>query len=91
MLVVYKYEIPHYSVEDFELDVPKGANFLDVQIQDDVAVIWFLVPDTDQIECRNFLQVATGDLIAGNSDKLKHLATLQFATGHVRHLFEKIK
>ena len=85
MKTVWKYEIGREGREGRDLDVPKGAKFLDAQIQNGVLCLWALVdPDAGSQGIRvNIL--GTGwqvDEIAG-----EYLATVQPGGGLVFHIF----
>jgi hypothetical protein len=66
------------------IDMPRGAQPLDVQMQGALPHVWALVDDTAPREPRQFVIVGTGDNAAGVG---RHVGTWQQA-GYVFHLFE---
>lgn len=97
MKIIYKYEIPIIGYP--KIDLPKGAEILDFQTQNNMLVIWALVdviPSIDQIvikEAREFAIYGTGQAIAEDLQNFKYIGTTQQSTNPplVWHLFEKIR
>lgn len=88
---IHKVAVP--SKVDFTLDLPKGAEILEVQIQNDVPHLWYKFPvDENDTEKRTFTNILTG-LQFSDDGNLKHIGTFQFKTPPylVIHLFEVIK
>lgn len=85
MMKIFKYEIP---IEDyFELELPKGAHILDVQIQYGSPKIWALVDSDAETEKRCFTAIGTGNPITRTN--LIYWGTFQSVKGNfVWHLFE---
>lgn len=82
---VFKYPIP--ITDAFAIDMPVGAQILDVQDQRGQLCMWALVDPEAEIEQRSFRLAGTGHPIKGWG--LHHIATVQMAEGTlVWHLFE---
>jgi len=89
MRKIFKYEIP---IEDeFELELPKGAQVLTFQIQYGKPVIWAIIdPEEDIFEKINFRLFGTGHIIEKNIIPLSYIGTVQMADGQlVWHLFKE--
>ena len=89
MRKIFKYEIP---IEDeFELELPKGAQVLTFQIQYGKPVIWAIIdPEEDISEKINFRLFGTGHPIKKNVIGLSYIGTAQMANGQlVWHLFKE--
>ena len=83
---IWKYPVP--VTDEFEVQLPIGAKFLDVQMQYAAPQMWFLVNTEHRKEARQFTCVGTGHVVEG-VDKLKFLGTFQPNHGLVFHLFER--
>lgn len=82
---VWKY--PFKTRDGFALDMPRGAEVLAVQTQNDVPCLWALVDPTAEKEPRWFRIYGTGHAIDG--DGRKYLGTYQLSSGAlVFHVFE---
>ena len=88
METIWKYEIP--VLHTFALRIPQYARFLNVQMQDNKPVMWFLV-DTDEandvLYHRNFMLMGTGEAFPANYLQTAYLGTFLIGT-FVGHLFE---
>lgn len=86
---VWKYPLRRVSRQVVEM--PQGAQILDVQQQGAQLCLWALVrPDYSLLHKRNILIVDTGAEIATRSH-LTHLATFQETPGgYVSHVFEEL-
>ena len=84
---IYKYKIDD---ERIEIDLPKGAEILCVQTQNEVPHIWALVdPSIEVKEKRWFRVIGTGEDLDCFSS-LKYIGTFQFMKGLlVWHVFEE--
>jgi len=80
---VYKY--PIYGA-GADIQMPRGARVLCVQIQDDVPTIWALVDPNAELEGRHFRLMVTGG--AFDADGLTYVGTYQQGW-FVGHVFEK--
>ena len=89
-----KKQIWKYALSDFStnLQIPKGAEILTVQIQNHVPCMWILVDPEEELEERQFEAFGTGFTITySNRITYKYIATYQLAEGSlVFHLFEKL-
>ena len=86
-MVVWKYSL---TKERTMLNMPVGADVLDVQEQLGVIQLWALVNPEYAKEFRNFLVVGTGQPISTKFD-LKHVSTILLQGGTlVYHVFEII-
>ena len=75
---------------DNSIKMPKGAEILSVQKQNDVFCIWALVTPENELEERYFQVYGTGSPIFEDSGfEKKYIATIQFKD-FVWHLFERI-
>jgi hypothetical protein len=83
---IYKYTIP--IQDEFELELPKGAQILSVNTQYDIPQIWCLLALPVELEKRKFRLAGTGHAIEGSLN-LVHIGTFQLSNGAlVFHLFE---
>jgi hypothetical protein len=85
MITIWKYAV---EIDDvFKIEMPRGAEILTVQIQDDVPCMWAKVDSTAPIVTRHFGWYGTGHLMR---DPFKYIGTIQRADGGlVFHLFEE--
>lgn len=86
MIIVYKYPVQMQA--EFTVALPRGAEFLCVQVQNDEPQMWFRVdasqPDLPQL----FSVVGTGHAIAPELSDLPYKGTFQLSEGSlVFHLF----
>jgi len=91
MKAVFKYVIP--VVDEFTMEMPKGAQILTVQAQRGVPCIWALVDPEMENEERSFVMRGTGHPIDDNMVPfLNYVGTMQMMEGTlIWHLFEKWK
>jgi len=83
---VYKY--PIQAGDHIDVEIPKGAEILTVQTQNDQPCIWALVDERAPTERRMFRLAGTGHPI-DNPNSLKYIGTFQLHEGSlVFHLFE---
>jgi hypothetical protein len=84
---VWKFEVPFPGTDVFEIEIPKGAKILTVQLQDGSPKIWVLVDTFNVDVSRKFKVVGTGYKIR---DKIiEYIGTFQIVEyGLVYHLFE---
>lgn len=74
--VIYKYYVPEEN--EFQLDIPKQAQLLSVQMQGEHAQLWVLVDPDAEVERRNFRVFGTGQVVdAGQFDGYNHVDTWQ--------------
>jgi hypothetical protein len=84
--IIWKYEIG--DPDGYGLEMPKGAEILTVQIQNDKPYIWALVDENSPIEERNFIVLGTGHSFMLSKNSV-YIGTFQEAGGRlVWHLFE---
>lgn len=82
---IFKYLL--YPSDSFELELPKGAKILTVQVQFEKPQIWALVDPNADNEKRQFRMIGTGHEI--KEKNLTYIGTFQMMGGHlVWHLFE---
>jgi hypothetical protein len=82
--VIWKYEI--LIENDFDVEMPKGAQILKVALQHGKPVMWALVDAAAEKEIRHFFVVGTGYFL--NNDG-KHIDTFLMDQDRlVLHLFE---
>ena len=84
---IWKYEVNEYN----SIVVPRNSEILDIQLQRDVPVIWFLVDlEEEENEERNFEVFWTGETIQYDMGTTReYLKTLQRGN-IVSHIFERI-
>jgi hypothetical protein len=90
MKVIYKYLI---SVSDFiNIDLPKGAEILKIDVQNSQVCIWALVDKfAKETELRKFRTFGTGYDINDNTSNLKYINTIFLMNGSlVFHIFEDL-
>lgn len=86
-LTIWKYDV---HPGPFELQLPRGARVLDVQMQGNKPVMWVLLDKDDPKVERAFFTLGTGHTIEGaRYDDLRHRGTFQMPDGLVFHLFER--
>lgn len=91
MRTIHKISLP-ISLQDRDIFVPKGANWLTAQIQQDQFVIWYECNSEDANESRRVLVTWTGHSLPNYDDfGLWHIGTIQDQVGLVWHIFEVIK
>jgi len=84
---IWKFNFP--IRDEFQLQMPKGAEILSVQIQHEKPTLWAICDTESKNETRNFSIYGTGHPINPNGKKF--IATFQMANGSlVWHLFEII-
>ena len=101
MLKIWKFPIP--VQDEIQIEMPKGAKVLTVQIQvmDPAALkvgetieqvcLWALVNPEAEKEIRQFRMVGTGHSIM-HAEKLTYIGTFQMQGGAlVFHLFERVR
>lgn len=85
MRTIWKY--PIVAQDYFEIEMPKDAEVLCVQLQHDTPCIWALVDPEKKRETKRFRLAGTGHLI--KEENLKYIGTFQLYEGElVFHLFE---
>lgn len=87
---IFKY--PIINPDNVMFNMPKDAEVLTVQCQDDIPTIWALVNAKElQREHRYFEVFGTGHNIpCGMGIERKYINTFQMNTGLVFHLFERL-
>lgn len=86
---IYKYEMPDSN--DFYLELPIGAQFLSLQLQNGKPMMWFLIIDPAEAQSfyTHFCVVGTGQQVPSwHGVRLQYLDTIQI-DGFVWHLFQK--
>lgn len=90
MLSVYKYRIGFGTSDEFEIVMPKGAQFLHFDNQGGVATLWALI-DTNPACLKvpyRFRIAGTGHPIRQSKEELQFIGTALFSAGAlVFHLF----
>jgi hypothetical protein len=85
---IYKYDVP--LTDEFELDMPVGAEVISVQVQRGTPRLWAMVnadPETPR-ESRRFRLLGTGRAIPAEFQLARFVGTFQMANGElVFHLF----
>ena len=88
MLAIYKYPV---SIKDhFNLELPKDAKILSIQIQRDMPNLWAMVDSETEKEKRYFRLVGTGHPLGEDYLRIiNYIGTFQMGNGAlVFHLFE---
>ena len=86
MFTIYKYEVP--MVQNFTLELPVGAQFLDAQLQGSTVQLWARVNTDAPLRTYRFGVHGTGHELNDFTAVAPHIATFQlFAGGLVFHLF----
>ncbi len=86
MAVVWKYPLSE-PCDEFTIEAPLNAQWLDVKLQDGKPVMWALVNPQNAL-CRfKFIWRGTGQIIG--SDSLRHVGTFQMGP-LVWHIFEML-
>ena len=85
MIKIYKYNIEVQPY--FEIEMPKDAKILSVQLQNGIPVFWAEVDTNNEPETRNFSVIGTGHIMEARSQQF--LGTFQLQGGaFIGHLFE---
>ena len=88
MLKVFKYSVK-VGADLVSLEMPKGAQLLSFQCQDEQPCLWALVDPAAEKETRNFRFAGTGHPIEEELSSLKFIGTAQMMGGClIWHLFE---
>lgn len=86
---IWKYTFSDIYDETFQM--PKGAEILTVQIQDENICIWALINTLEDTENRSFEIYGTGHIIHCDMGiERKYINTFQIDNGLAFHLFERI-
>jgi len=86
--VVFKYQL--MAMQTQSLQLPLGAELLDVQMQDDHMMLWVLQdPHGYETEERRIHVIGTGWMLPQVG--LRHVGTVQQFTGLVWHVFEEVQ
>lgn len=88
METIWKYQFK--IEEDFSIEMPSGAEILSVQMQGKNPCIWVKIFEFEKhlLRKRRFQLFGTGHTIPVIPEQRKYLATFQFSTTLVLHLFE---
>lgn len=86
--VVWKF--PVKAVSTFELELPRNANVLCVQMQRQDAQLWVQCDPTAPKYPRKFYVRATGEVWEGDPSDSRYIGTFQPTNGLVFHLYEDI-
>lgn len=91
MTTIWKKTIGAVNSEGIALiEVPQGAKFLTVQIQNGSPAIWFMCNPNQPLVSRSIQWVGTGNEVK-NPDELVYIVTTQqFNGSFVSHFFERI-
>jgi hypothetical protein len=83
---IFKYQLENTHFQKVEM--PKGAEILCIQTQNEIPCIWALVEPNASLTCRVFETFFTGHEVPENANR-KYVGTYQLANGaYVFHLFE---
>lgn len=88
---MYIWKYPIIIVDEFEIELPRNARVLCVQMQGETPCIWvkFAAYNIEEKEKRNFSIIGTGNPF--NAEGLIYIGTFQmFKSQLVWHLFERI-
>jgi len=85
MQIIYKYSLGVTMGGRSEVYLPKGATFLDVQLQDDIPTLWALIDTDADYEIVKLLTTGTGMYLPPEPIG-EHIATYQDG-GLVWHVF----
>jgi hypothetical protein len=87
-MYIWKYPIPKV-IDEFEIEMPRNARVLCVQIQKGTPCIWVKTSGRDEMEKRKFVIIGTGNPF--DAEGLVYIGTWQEWGGMlVWHLFERI-
>jgi len=90
---IWKWQLSPDSRTVNEIDMPKGAQILDVQTQTGIPCIWALVDPSQPKQSRSIWVFGTGHKISeGQLKKLDYIGTYQTDIGaYVFHVFEEVR
>ncbi len=87
MNTIYKYPV---IIGNFELDLPKDAEVLTIQVQHGEPVMWVLQNTYKSMLTRRFTVCGTGHEVELLPPSFKYIGTFQLKDGYfVGHLFEE--
>lgn len=87
---VWKYDIK--TTNTLNINMPKGAEILDIQEQKEKPKIWALVNPDNSLETRKFKIYGTGHNIDSSINKDNYIGTYQLHRGNlIFHVFETAK
>lgn len=87
MKTIYKY--PLQTVDEPQLNMPRGARVLSFHSQNDQPCIWALVDPDEPVQLRRFYLAGTGQPFKYNPASLRFIGTALFMGDTlVFHLFE---
>lgn len=85
---IFKYQIE--TLDNQTIEMPRGAEILHLDLQNNIPCIWALVDDKNPKEKREFLVVGTGHEIDYNIE-FNYVGTYQLMSGGlVFHVLEKL-
>lgn len=86
MKTIYKYSFD--VADEVSLNMPRGAEFLSIQVQKQRPTMWFLVDDSEELEEKRFRIYGTG-FVLDNEVAQFYRGTFQLVAGtFVGHVFE---
>lgn len=87
MKVIYKY--PLVVAGEQQVEMPKGAQLLTVQVQREVFCVWAIVDTDAEKEQRTISIIGTGHPLA-DAASLDYLGSAQLSDALIFHVFEKL-
>jgi hypothetical protein len=88
MKTVWKYALP--LAPELIIAMPEYSEILSVQFQRGMPTMWVLVDPDCETETRVFQYFGTGQNDIPEGPEFNHIETLQFGSGEVYHLFERL-
>lgn len=90
MKIIYKYPLKTTGIQSIMM--PKNANILTAQVQNDIPCLWAVVEPEKELEERHIITYGTGHPFTESNGKHKYIATYQLAGGgFIGHIFEFIE
>jgi len=84
MEIIYKYQLDTTDIQNIKM--PKGAEILCIQVQNNIPCIWCLVNPDNAIDCRTFEIYGTGNPIPTQSER-KYSLTTKITTMKLKTIF----
>jgi hypothetical protein len=85
---IYKYQLPFNGQN--AINMPKNAQILSCQLQDNVVTVWALVDVEQGFVTNDFLVVGTGQKLPDWIVSFTFLNTVQLLNGLVFHVFYRV-
>ncbi|KKN01042.1 hypothetical protein LCGC14_1131700 [marine sediment metagenome] len=87
MITVWKFPLSY--LDQFDLEVPRGAEFIHFDFQAGIPTVWALVNSANSMQRRSLRMAGTGHELSAGHDYNHIGSCIDTNTGLVWHLFEE--